>query len=341
VTTDVALPAGDYRADIYVSGGAVSSLEARRVSAPAAVRQTVPDLGVAIAVPKDWQQVSHHAGTDWTSGPPGSVGASLHRVEGVHLQGDIDEYLDETLEAWLEQSFGRAAARAPHDKDPEYFAGLDQTAVRRYRDFPLTAAIGFSPYATSVWCGGGLVMAAVGGDSSDVDTEVVDDVFKSITLDGELPHLPPVGNRFQSDHFGLRIPEGWDAAERPVGAPGNQFQARDCAKGSNLLVTTEEREGRSLAGILRDTLKEYAVESDFPNFHRLSTRGVDVKGSSDAVELTFTWTSKGTGPVRQRQIYAVRGDRVLFMTFTEAYDGVAQPDPASNVFAQSLEMRGD
>ena len=60
-------------------------------------------------------------------------------------------------------------------------------------------------------------------------------------------------------------------------------------------------------------------------------------GSSAAVELTFSWGRKV--PVLQRQIYASRGSKILYFTFTEHAPGRAGPDPAADVFVDSLELR--
>ena len=50
-------------------------------------------------------------------------------------------------------------------------------------------------------------------------------------------------------------------------------------------------------------------------------------GSSAAEELIFTWTHATDGPVRQRQVYASFGDRILYLTFTERDDGRSPTRP--------------
>ena len=148
-------------------------------------------------MPDTWETTSHVAGTDWVMGAPASSGASakgapvgvvIHREEGVELTDDVGKFLDGKLNDWLVETQGKEAASAPYEAESEYFARFGYTSVRRYKHQPLIAAIGYDPYATSVWCGGALMMATVTG--ANVDDETMEEVFESMRLKGEPPGLP-------------------------------------------------------------------------------------------------------------------------------------------------------
>lgn len=338
ISADVALAVGEYRADVYADGERLARLTAQREEALVSVRESVTDLAAAVVTPDDWDYVDYYAGTDVTMGPSGNPEVRIHREEGVQLRSDVTRFLDRRLGRWLTTVYGARTAKLPHSSSTDHFAGLSPTAVRTYQDIPLTAAIGFSPYGSSAWCGGGLLMAAVGGPDSRVDDDVRVEVFDSITVDGERPRLPDLGARFESDHFAVDIPDGWDAAARPIGAENdNAFQARNCDTTANVLVTVENLGEATVRQIVDQSLAGYGVEADFPRFRLLSRRSTDVPGSDDAVELVFAWGGKK--PVLQKQIYAARGRKILYLTFTEHDPGSGRPDPAADVLANSLELR--
>ena len=346
IPANQALPTGSYRADVYVGGRKVSSLTDERTSPEGFIRQTETDLAVSMTVPDTWETKTHVAGTDWVMGPPASEGASsdvgaegvvIHRLEGVEPTDGITTFLNDELEDWLAETQGKWVAAHPDLIERKDFAGFGHTLVRRYKYQPLIAAIGYNPYATSVWCGGALMMATVTG--ADLDDETMQEVFESIQLDGEPPGLPRLGDSFESDDLRIGIPDGWDAAGLPAGTTGDLFRARECSTGHNLIVSEEPLEDETLKSYVDGTIEQLAVEKDFPGFVLLSRKPVEVEGSQEAVELVFRWRPK-KGLVWQRQTYATDGKSILHMTFTANAD-----DPTavttSDVFADSVEMRGE
>jgi hypothetical protein len=340
VAAGMVLPEGFYRADLYIGGRRVDSLDGERQDPKTSVRLTVPDLAVSVVVPDDWAYRKAYAGTDWESGPkePADAGVWMHRVEGVMPDEDIDAYLDKTLANWLKATFGADVERAASSTDEEYFASLDYAHVRRYADIPLTAAIGFNNYTTNAWCGGAMLMTAVRGQSED--PEVMREVFISVALDGELPKLPEAGDTITLNSFTLTIPDGWDAARRPVGAVGDAFQARDCTTGSNVLVDDEDIGQESLTSYVDRSVKDLRSDPDFAQFKLIGRRTIHVKGSNEAAEIEYTFRSADSGPIRQRQIYATNGRRVVLMTFTAHDDGDPATKAASDTFTSSFAMRG-
>lgn len=347
VPAGMLLPEGLYRADVYIGGRRVESLKGDRHDVKATVRQASPDLAVSVVVPDDWNYRNGYAGTDWEIGPkvPTAAGVWMHRVEGVNPEEgtkpdeDIDDYIDNALSTWLEATFGRKLDGAESTTEERYFVGLDYEHIRRYPDLDMTAAVGFSSYTTNEWCGGAMLMAAVSGKG--VGADVADEVFSSVVLDGELSKLPRAGPTVKSDSFTLTVPDGWDAAMRPVGAPGDaSFQARDCATGSGVVIYEEDLGQGSLDSHVDHALKDLRSDPDHTQFTLVGRRTIEVEGSTEAVDLEYTFRGRDGNPVRRRQTYATNGRLLINMVFTAHDDSDPATKAFSDTFTSSLEIRG-
>jgi hypothetical protein len=336
ISADQLLLAGDYRADIYAGGKKRASLvQTNDLPAAPYSRRSSPELRVSVVAPTAWTPQAETTGVDWSLGPSPSSGVAVRRKEGVTPNADVDTFLLGQLEQWMTERFGRDVTGKGRPADDQYLLGMTYPLVRTYEDLNVTAAAALTPYASSPACGGTMIMAISGG--TDVSPEDVTSVFHSLVLDEPLTKTPLIENPYESDHFSITIPEGWDASHPPRGT-GNEFNAEHCETGTNVIVNHEPRNGQTVDSSTSASLKEYRQPDEFPKFKLHSQHPTKVPGSIEAVELVFTWHSEN-GPVWQRQVYAADETTLLWLTFTTHRDNFGRFKKDAERIVKSLQLR--
>ncbi len=336
IATEVALPEGEYRADLFSRGRKIQTVEKTRANTGVSQRVSTEELSLTAVVPDTWTAETQYAGTDWAATPhaDGDTGLWVHRSEGYIPEGDVAEELDATLQQWLEDTVGPEMTERPHDLSRGFFVGLESPRVWKSEDGSLLAGIGVSSYTPDVNCGGSLVMAAV--SLSAGESELVREVFNSLVAEKTVPPLADL-DRVQATDFAIDVPENWVGARRPLGVDDRDVQARECFSGSNILVTAED-DVTSVNEVVDGMVAEYRSDSTFQDFALVQRRRVQVAGAADAVEIAFTWTSSDNGPVMQRQLCASNGATMVYVTSTSTAPVEAEWQTATDEAFASLAL---
>ena len=336
IAAEQLLPAGQYRADLYAGGKKTASLIQTSMLPATYSRRSSPQLRMSVVAPSHWTTQDETIGVDWSLGPSQSSGVAVRRKEGVTPDADVVMFLQEQLDQWITERFNRDVTGKGRPTDDQYFLGMTDRVVRAYDALDVTAAAAFAPYASSAACGGTMIMAISGG--TGVSSDDVDRVFDSLVLDEPPTKLPSIKNPYESDHFSITVPEGWDATSRPPGGTGHRFNARYCETGTNVLVRDEPLNGRTVDSFTSASLKDFRQPGEFPKFRLRSQHPIKVPGSIEAVELVFTWQS-GNGPVWQRQVYTADETTLLVLTFTTHRDNVDRFKKDADLIINSLQFR--
>ena len=327
------LSAGEYRADIYTGGKKVASLSHHGDLGKNFYRWSSSQLGVSVVTPSDWAVQEEVPGVDWSLGLSPETGVALRRKDGQTPQGVLTEYLQAQLDQWVTERFSSDVTNKSRPPDDQYFLGMSNTVVRAYEDLNITAAAAFAPYASDLACGGTLIMAVVGG--AGVDPGVVDSVFESLVLEEPPLKTPDIGSTYLSERFSVDIPEGWTAVSRPPGGTGSHLRVGDCWTGTNVLITDEALDERTVDGEIEASLRTYRAE--FPEFELQARRPLKVSGSNDATEIVFSWKSEN-GIVRQRQVFAANANTLLYLTFTTLPENLGQFSKDAELMINSLKL---
>ena len=308
------LESGQYRADVYVGGRRVE-LQSSYESDGALARYESQRLGVSLVVPDDWFEWRDD-GVEWHLGPDEYSGVTVRRVEGMVPGSDVRAFLDGELGAWWATA-GDAALSPVADG---WLFGLPDVVVKESADLDadglvdVVDAAGLAPYASDAGCGGALftVRAAATPGSPPAWR-----LYDSIVLERALDGLPPQSDVLEADGISVQVPEWWDAAIRPAGSTGDLFSAKDCRGGANLLLSTDEYEG-DLATYVGESVGYYeGAPEEYPEFVLESRDPLSVAGADAGELLVYTWRPAGfSEPIRQWQMYGMRGTRVVFATIT-------------------------
>lgn len=318
-STDAVLPAGDYRADVYLDGALAHRLHAAYDAGVDLERVVVPELGLSVAIPPEWERKDDglRFGLEASFGPRrGSPLLFVRREEGALPTGDLERWATSGMDAWVAERLAGGVVRRGEVNGGAFLLGYP--GVNRVYQSPDTVArgwAGFSSYATQQQCGGTLFGALiVRQDPSEEAARLFEAVERSLVLDVDPLRLPTLEDRVEGSGFSVVIPNGWSAAAPAAGTSG-RFVIRDCRTGVNVLVSGEE----ITAGTSVDAYAEAGLESlrsgAFPEFELITRRRVELASDEVAVILDYTWTSDGL-PIRQRQLYALGGSRGFVMTFT-------------------------
>jgi tetratricopeptide (TPR) repeat protein len=317
VAAEQLLPAGQYRADLYAGGTKTASLLHAGALPATYSRRSSPQLRMSVVVPNTWTTRAETEGVEWSLGPSPTSGLAIRRKEGVTPDAEMTTYLRAQLDQWINERFNRQTTGKDQPPESQYFLGMPYRLVRSYDELNINAAAAFTPYASSPGCGGTLIMGISGG--TGVTPEDVGPVFDSVVLDEAPTKLPSIENPHRSGHFSIAVPKGWDATARPPGGTGNMFNTKHCETGTNVLV--DERDRESVASFAKRSLKEFRQPGAFPKFKLYRQRSIKVPGSSEALELEFSWQSEN-GLVWQRQVYATNETTLVFLTFTTHWENV-------------------
>ena len=329
------LESGEYRADVYV-GGRRLEFVADYVSDGTLVRLESQRLGISMVVPEDWSEWWDD-GVEWHVGPDDSAGVTVRRVEGI-VPSDVDAYLEDALSTWWATSMdaGLSPVATP------WLFGLPHVVVKQGEDVDgdgqpdIIEGAGLAPYASQWGCGGALFEIRA---ASVPGSPVAWQLYDSIALERPLDGLPAQGTLLEADGVSLQVPAWWDAAIRPPGSTGDLFSAKDCAGGANLLLSTDEYEG-DLTAYVDETLAFYeGTPEEYPEFELESRTALDVPGADAAELLVYTWVPEGSDePLRQWQMYAMRGTTVAYGTITTWAADQEYWQPDLDVILPSMAM---
>lgn len=331
------LDTGEYRADVY-SGSRRMVFETTYDSDASLARYESQRLGISMVVPAEWAEWIDD-GVEWHLGPDEQTGVTVRRVEGMVPGEDVDLYLADQLDTWWATSGD--VDMTPLDDG--WMFGIPNVIVREGEDLDedgfadTVDAAALAPYTSTGDCGGALFTVRT---SSTADSPTARRLYDSIVLERALDRLPPHGEVLEADGISLTVPSWWDAAIRPPGGTGNLFSAKDCEGGASLLLSTDQADDRDLAGYIEDSI-DYYVESpaDFPSWTLESRTALDVAGADAAELLVFTWIPDGsTDPVRQWQMYGMRGGTVAYGTITTWAADLEYWQPDLEVILPSMVM---
>jgi hypothetical protein len=317
------LPDGEYRADVYVDGRLVDRVveNNREGWNDTGEPLVAPELGIGGVVGADWRRQDRPFGVEVAytapSTPESAPSLVLRRDEGQRPDGDVDDWMDTTLDDWVAQKAGEEVVdgRAEVSDEPQWFLGLPLVRVHEYPG--VRAFIGYGPYFSDLAdprahpdCGGTTFMALVS------ETPEALTAYESLFLESNGRVIAAVP---EQDDMAVEIPEGWAAAEwSAAGTMGSRLAARDCATGANLRVTTAAFEpAASFEQYAQDRIAEYDRQLD--GFQLYSERTATVTGGREAVELAYGFVADGTGLTR-RELLAVEGTTVHSLTFTTPAD---------------------
>lgn len=149
-----------------------------------------------------------------------------------------------------------------------------------------------------------MIMAVSGG--TGVSPEDVKPAFDSLVLDEPPTKLPSIENPYESEHFSITVPEGWDATTRPPGGTRNKFDGTHCETGTNVLVTDEPLDGRTVAGFARESLKEYRQPGEFPEFKLYGQRSIKVQGAAKHSNSSFLGRARTASSGNDRSVPPTR-----------------------------------
>jgi hypothetical protein len=309
------LPSGDYRADVYVDGEMVDSLFEERSADDRVRRVDITELGLSAVLPSTWIRQASTYGVDVKYGPAsGSETFITRRREGMHPpEGtELRDWLSQQLNQTVDEFFVGVTGGVDNE-DPRYL-GLDNVVVREFPEFGVWAATGYKPYAKDVMCGGAVFTAIV----SDVDGESRAEVAQSLVLELSGFEVTPITGRHMTSGFSLEVPDGWTAADRPVGGTGSNFSARDCTTTSNVLATqTELEEPLTVEDDVKRAIAYY--EANFSEFSLISQEAIELASGQRAVRIEYSWVNgegDAANPVTQRQLFAIDGSKEFVMTIT-------------------------
>jgi len=340
LATDMLLPSGQYRADVYANGVRTElHLDGGFRTTEDAQRYASRRMGLSIVVPDTWLE-SWDTGVHWHVGPTDWTGLSVRRVEFTDAEWDTDTFLAAELDTWVDVEFATNGV-AGTDVD-DWFLGLDPLVVREYTlpDGSLVrAAAGLSEYGSDIGCGSALVMAGIGGaDVTDADR----DLLREIVLTRPTPRVAPISGRVERETFAIDVPEGWDAAVRPSGGSGNLLLAKDCGTAAaNVLLSQENVDASEfdLAAYVDDVIADYGVPEEYPAFELLERAPIAVAGADTAERIRYTWHPDGGDEVTQVQVYALSGETLSYLTVTVWTDYWQDYVADVELLASTLDVR--
>jgi hypothetical protein len=325
IPTYHALPAGEYRADIYTDGR-LSRTDTAWDGALGDQRVVVPDLGFSAVAPPDWTVGPLVHGVETAVGSDTVPDALVfHRREGAwpDVDRDVDDWLDDTLDEWVATQAGPEVVGSAVDETGEgsWYLGLDDIRERAYPAAGLWAAVGIQPYALDPYCGGTVFMTVV----RDPDSAVVAAVRDSLVLDlASTPMLEPFMGPVDTDGWSVELPDGWVGADLTLVGADDRFAAQECRSGAGLEIDTEEVTEDELTGTdpLTD-LVDARVEWLIAGIDGLSLAARDdtrLAGGDRAVDVTLATTMDGFA-IEHRVLYVLDGTTLTTLSFTVPGDG--------------------
>lgn len=325
IPTYHALPAGEYRADIYTDGQ-LSRTVATWEGVPGDRRVVVPDLGFSAVAPPDWTVRPREHGVETAIGSDAVPDALVfRRTEGVWPDVDrgVEDWLDDTLDEWVATQAGPEVADSAVDvtDDGWWYLGLTDIRVHEYSDADVWAAIGVLPYAIDPYCGGTVFMTLV----RDADSVVVPAVRDSMVLDlASAGTLQPFTGWVDNDGWSVELPADWVGADLTLVGADDRFSAQECRSGAGLDIETEEVAEDELTGTapLADVV-DARVEGLIAGIDGLTLEGRDdtrLAGGDQAVDVTLATTIDGIA-IEHRQLYVLDGMTLYTLSFTVPGDG--------------------
>jgi hypothetical protein len=270
---------------------------------------------VSLVVPDDWYEWWDD-GVEWHLGPDEYTGVTVRRVEGMVPDQDVGAYLDHELSTWWVTSADTGLSPV----DDGWLFGLPEVVVKEGEDLDgdgladIVEAAGLAPYASEWGCGGALFTVRT---TETADSPSAWRLYDSIVLERPLDGIPAQDEVLEANGVSVEVPSWWDAAIRPAGSTGDLFSAKDCQDGASLLLSTDEYEG-DLSTYVDESLDYYqGAPDEYPAFTLESRTPLEVSGADSAELLVYTWVPDGYAePIRQWQMYAMRGDAVAYGTIT-------------------------
>ena len=245
------LPAGEYRADVYVDGGVSHAVPEPYGAVDVSEWLVAPDLGVSAVVPTGWELRSDAHGVESSIGPAERPDALvIRRIDGVWPDVDQseDEWLDAVLDDWVAAKLGQGVTDDAEDitDDSSWFLALSPLRERRYPAADVRAAVGMRPYAADPDCGGTVIMAMV----TDPSLDVASAVWSSIVLDRRsTAEVTPLEGTVSPDAgSSIELPEDWVRADLLIAGSDDPFMAQDCRSGASLTVESEDLAGTADTG---------------------------------------------------------------------------------------------
>jgi hypothetical protein len=326
ISTSRPLPAGSYRADVYVDGR-ITRAETEFDGTGSYERVVAPGLGFSAVVPSDWEAAVRIPGVDTAVGPPGVPDALVFgRIEGERPDpdADVEDWLDATLDDWVGDQLGTDAldGAGPNDEDgAPYVVGLGHERERWYPEVGVWAGIGVSPYIDDPYCGGALFVMLIRADGTDVPLKVQD----SIVLDwAETDQVVALTGPVALDGRSIELPAGWVGVEGTQAETDSLLAAQECRSGAGLEIDTEEVTEDELTGAdpLTD-LVDARVEGLIAGIDGLTLAGRDdtrLAGGDPAVDVTLTTTLDGF-TIEHRVLYVLDGTTLTTLSFTVPGEG--------------------
>jgi hypothetical protein len=315
------LPAGSYRADVYVDGR-IARAEAGFEGTGSDERVVVPDLGVSAVVPAGWDLDVRTAGVETAVGPSDAPDALVfRRVEGTWPDADMDlgEWLDATLDEWVADQVGADAtdgAQPVAEGEDSYVVGLPDERERWYPEAGVRAGIGLWSYAGDPYCGGALFMTLIRDDGTDVPARV----WGSMVLDwAAIDRVAARAGHVAMDGWSMDLPAGWVGVEDAQSGTGGLLAAQECLSGASLVVDAEEVVADEVAGpdaldAVVDT-RVWDLMAGVEGLARERTEATVLAGGEPAVDVTLVTAIDGF-EIEHRQLYALDGTTLYTVTAT-------------------------
>ena len=327
------LPAGEYRADVYVDGGVSHAVPESYGAVDVSEWLVAPDLGVSAVVPTGWELRSDAHGVESSIGPPeGPDTLVIRRIDGVWPDVDQseDEWLDAVLDDWVAAKLGSEVTDDAEDitDDSSWFLALSPLRERFYPAANVWAAVGMRPYAADPDCGGTVIMAMMTDPSLDVASAVWSSMVLDRTSTAEV--TPLEGTVSPDAGSSIELPEDWVRADLLIAGSDDPFMAQDCRSGASLTVESEDVAGTAVTG--PDALGTLVDARVGELTARLQASGamdeVDVERTEEttlasrepAMEVTVATTSDGVASER-RLLYALDGTTLYTVTVVVPGDG--------------------
>jgi hypothetical protein len=314
-----ALPAGEYRADVYADGR-LSRAVAPWDGPAGHERVVVPDLGFSAVVPPGWSVTPGEHGVQAAVGPDAAPEALVvRRTEGVwpDAEGDVDGWLDDTLTEWVASEVGTDMVANGVDVTEEqpWYLGLDNIHVHDYPDAGVWAATGILPYAIDPYCGGTQFMTLVRTDDPDALT-----VLHSLMLDfGTTQTLQPLTGSVETDAWAVDLPLDWVGTDLALVGAHDRFAAQDCRSRAGLSIESEElTAGGSLVDVASARVDARLADGDLTRVRDDVERRLPF--GDPAVDVALATTVDGV-EIEHRLVYVSDGTTLTTLAFTVPGDG--------------------
>jgi hypothetical protein len=319
IPTYHALPAGEYRADVYTDG---------RLSRTVAIwdgprgheRVVVPDLGFSAVVPPGWSVTPGEHGVQAAVGSDAAPEAVVfRRTEGVWPDADRDvgDWLDGELHEWVASEVGADAVANGVDVTDEqpWYLGLTEIHVHDYPDAGVWAAIGILPYAIDPYCGGTQFMTLARTADPDALT-----VLNSLMLDfSTTATLQPLMGSVESDAWSVDLPPDWVGTDLALVGAESRFAAQECRSRAGLSIESEEiTGGGSLVDIAGGKVEELLAGGDFTRERDDIERRLP--SGDQALDVALATTVDGV-EIDRRLVYVSDGTTLTTLAFTVPGDG--------------------